>query len=115
MSRKPELSHIPEVAYHVLKAFMIVDERGAWTLRECLHRTELSQCSGPRDRIYALLSLVYQSEYISDLRPDCAKSSNAVFADVVLRYLNLEGDLNLLAECEIDRDGSRNVDVCRSS
>lgn len=69
------------------------------TLQYYVHQTQKAQCSDPRDRIYALRGLVLQSECIRDLAPDYTKSSMTLYRDVVLKYLNMAGELNLLSEC----------------
>ena len=74
-----------------------------YTMQTYLYRTRNAQCSDPRDRIYALRGLVSQSECIRNLAPDYTKSSMALYRDVILRYLSMAGDLNLLAHCESGR------------
>lgn len=76
------------------------------TLQNMLHYTSNAHCSDSRDRIYALRGLVSQSECIRGLAPDYTKSPMSLYGDVVLKYLTLAGDLNLLSECEIERDSS---------
>ena len=72
------------------------------TLQSYIYLTEQAQCSDPRDRIYALRGLVSPSDCIRDLAPDYTKPPLALYRDVVLKYLNSAGDLDLLSKCEIE-------------
>ncbi|KAH8760644.1 heterokaryon incompatibility protein-domain-containing protein [Hyaloscypha finlandica] len=57
-----------------------------------------SDCKDPRDRIYAVLSMVYAPEQQLGIVPDYTLSILQVYRDVVRRFVGM-GDLDLLAEC----------------
>jgi hypothetical protein len=70
------------------------------SLTYMLKQTKHCEFSDPKDRIYALLSLV-RDEITIDLKPDYSKTACQIFQDVVLRELAKKGTLNLLTCCEL--------------
>ena len=45
------------------------------------------ECTEPRDRVYGILSLLNRSDKAIGIEPDCGKTSNEVYRDLVLRYI----------------------------
>ena len=69
-------------------------------LEECTRMTSRCICADPRDRIFALKSLV--SDDVSDaIKPDYEKSTNEVYRDVVIEYALNVGKLDLLFLCNL--------------
>jgi len=64
------------------------DEKGQPTkrLEKLFIRTRYQSCLDPRDRIYALLSLVYK-EYQININPDYSKPVEEVYKEFVLRHM----------------------------
>lgn len=65
-------------------AFLRTKYRTFNTLRGLLEDTKKQQCSDPRDRIYAILSLATDLNF----EPDYTKSTNETFKAVMLSYLS---------------------------
>ena len=63
---------------------------------------DTSEClySDPRDRIYAILNLIYPHE-VRDFDTDYSKSTEEVFHSLFLHYTSTSGTLNLLSGCEM--------------
>ncbi|KAI9158887.1 Heterokaryon incompatibility protein [Paramyrothecium foliicola] len=67
------------------------------TLRVRLHGTE---CSEPKDRIYAVLSMLNESDNDLFIMPDYSKSTAEVYQELTLEYLSQYRSLGLLLSCE---------------
>lgn len=77
---------------------MMYRERGfPNTLTGLLLRTRYLRCSDPRDKVYALLSLV--SDQSSEIQPDYSKSTSETFRSIIEDSLNKGKTLRLLANC----------------
>ncbi|KAH8880605.1 HET-domain-containing protein [Thozetella sp. PMI_491] len=59
-----------------------------------------SLCQDPRDRIYAILSMLEGTEASLGIIPDYSRNTAAVYQDAVVRHINLTRLLNILLECE---------------
>ncbi|KAL2037799.1 hypothetical protein N7G274_009524 [Stereocaulon virgatum] len=70
------------------------------TLKGALYDTRHCVCSDPRDRIYAILSLVSEHQK-RGLVPDYSKTTEEVFQDVILHEFENLGFLSLLTHCEM--------------
>ena len=87
--------------FGLLLSFGNMAHRGIGTrLESCTYLTRRCICADPRDRIFALKSLLDRSE--SDaIKPDYEKSTSEVYRDVMVEYaLNL-GRLDLLRLCNL--------------
>lgn len=73
------------------------------SLQRVMQVTKEAQCSDPRDRIYAILYLVVESERLG-IRPDYTKTTMEVFRDLMIRSLDKNDALNLLPECELSEE-----------
>ena len=69
--------------------------------------TKRSLCSDPRDRIYAILSLLTPGERDYGIRPDYNKSVTAVYEDTMVRWTRLCQNLTLLQTAELSEDTPR--------
>lgn len=69
-------------------------------LTSLLQRTKLSLCTDPRDRVYALLSMIDRGTAES-IRPDYERSVADVYADVVLDDVYRNKSLRLLRQCGV--------------
>ena len=67
-------------------------------------RSAFCSCSNPKDRIYAILSLLHEKEKGLDIGPDYTKTTAQVYQGFVLRYIECLGSLELLAHCDLQND-----------
>ncbi|KAK6080383.1 ankyrin and het domain protein [Seiridium cupressi] len=58
-----------------------------------------SDCKDPRDRIYAILSLLGPSTAILDIRPDYTKPAAFVYKDTTRKYI-MQFGLDILKQCQ---------------
>lgn len=65
--------------------------------------TKHCQCLDPRDRIYALLSILHPSDPTVGLKPDYTQETHHVYEKVVLRRLYRQ-DLTALTSCNFQND-----------
>ena len=79
-------------------------EKSRLSLANALHATRYCVCSDQRDKIYAILSLIWENEK-RGLVPDYSKTTEELFQDVFLHHLENTKSLSLLSHCEI-RKGS---------
>jgi hypothetical protein len=63
--------------------------------------TKYCQCSDPRDKIFALLSLVPDSEKQVGIEPDYTKDVYEVYQDVAIKFTKWFGTLGLLQTVEM--------------
>ena len=94
--------HLFERCYH------LVDYRdyvaGVFdNLEHMLDRSRSASCSDPRDKIFAVLSLVRKDD-TRGLDPDYSKPAEAVFQDVVLHYTSNLQSLKILTHCALRDD-----------
>lgn len=59
--------------------------------------TRDTQCSDPRDRLYALFSLLTPRQKILAIEPDYSKSPSKIYQDFTQHYIEQQMDLNILA------------------
>jgi hypothetical protein len=72
-----------------------------------VQQTKQCRCLDPRDRLYALLSMIHEPEIRIGIEPDYTKSICQVYMDVVLQSLKLRR-LDILFACET-RDNRANL------
>jgi hypothetical protein len=75
--------------------------RGRRSLLSLIKATKYCQCSDPRDRIFALLSLVPNSEKQVGIEPDYTKDVYEVYQDVAIKFTKGFGTLKLLHTVEM--------------
>jgi hypothetical protein len=74
------------------------------SLGHLIYQTRYCKCSDPRDRVYAVLSLLKEEDrkrWI--IKPDYTNSISAVYKDVSLSYMTLFQSPELLRFCDIGR------------
>ena len=99
--RKPKSGWVHDAPKNLLSsAFNVCKYTVVSSLESMLEQTKDCKFSDPKDRIYALLSLVSDKVTIG-LKPDYSKTACQVFQDVVLRALATRGKLELLTFCKL--------------
>jgi hypothetical protein len=68
-----------------------------------LYETKYSKCSDPRDRVFALLSLLYPSERIPGIQADYSKPVSEVYKNTVLCILRFHRTLKILATAGLEQ------------
>lgn len=69
-------------------------------LNDLRYNFSTAKCQDPRDRIYAVLSLLYGKEKALDIMPDYSLEAKEVYKSVTLQYVQNLKDLNILTQCE---------------
>lgn len=85
----------------------LCDTDGRLPLCHLIQQTKQCSCLDPRDRLYALLSMIREPEIRIGIEPDYTKSICQVYMDVVLKSLDLRR-LDILFACEM-RDDRANL------
>ncbi|KIW03032.1 uncharacterized protein PV09_05685 [Verruconis gallopava] len=84
--------------------YQMSDDASAIPLGRLLRQTKHCKCSDPRDRIYAMLSILQKSERDMKLEVDYSLTTAEVYQNLVLRYIEHFKSLKILASCEM-QDG----------
>ncbi|KAF6220712.1 hypothetical protein HO133_003145 [Letharia lupina] len=71
---------------------------------QIIRRIAPCKCSDPKDRIYAVLSLLDRFEEGINIEPDYTKTTAQVYQDVVTRHIEHHNDLEMLTYCELRND-----------
>jgi len=82
-------------------AFSMQDNGGYRGIGTKLREMANSKCSDPRDRVYAALSTLHESEHRIDITPDYTKTTKEVYTDLVKKHLALWSNLRILEYCEL--------------
>ena len=82
-------------------AFDLCDYEDKESLLLVLRHTRNCKCSDPRDRVFALLSLVERSPRQPVIIPDYRKTCLEVYRDLLLQYAHEIGSLDLLTYSEL--------------
>lgn len=69
-------------------------------LTDLRYNFSTSKCQDARDRIYAVLSLLYGKERALGITPDYSLEAKEVYKSVTLQFVQTLGDLNILTQCE---------------
>ena len=64
-----------------------------------------SKCSDPRDRIYGILSQLYETKHIKII-PDYSKSVVDVYTEITQRRISYFLSLDIISQCELDDHAS---------
>jgi hypothetical protein len=83
------------------QAYLIANMDSPTGLINMAWHTRHTRCSDDRDRIYALLSLAWDTSSRITIIPDYTKPTNQVFQDVALEVLNGSTNMDLLTYCEM--------------
>jgi hypothetical protein len=67
-----------------------------------------TKCEDPRDRIYAILTLLNAEDQKLDIKPDYSQTVEALYTDVARRNIIERDQLNMLETCELS---SRSIDI----
>lgn len=74
-----------------------------------MRQTKHCRCSDPRDRVYALLSILDPSEINVEIKPDYSKTTGQVYQEAVLQFVAHFRDLRILTSCEMQDNSSLSV------
>jgi hypothetical protein len=83
-----------ELLYHLSEPFYESD------FLMLINYTKYSLCSDPRDRIFALLSLLPECKSGLKVQPDYTKSASKVYQDFMVNYIKSQG-LRILTQVEL--------------
>ena len=66
-------------------------------------RSDLGQvvCTDPRDKIYAMLSLLHPSQQTMGIVPDYTRDVALVYQDTAIRFMDYTRNLSILLQCEL--------------
>ena len=73
---------------------------------ELIRGASFCDCSEPKDRIYATMSLLHGADKKMKIEPDYAKTTEQVFEDLVLQHIENRNLLEMLTHCNLQSDGS---------
>ncbi|KAL5328035.1 hypothetical protein ACEPPN_005742 [Leptodophora sp. 'Broadleaf-Isolate-01'] len=103
---KAPLSDVFDAAY-LRQIESLLQENPGRALERLLDSTKKAICYDPRDRIYAVLSLLHEQDPIRRaIEPDYSKSVEQVYQEVTMRQIQLTGQLRLLTLCTFWSSGS---------
>jgi hypothetical protein len=71
-------------------------------LRDLLELTKLCKCSDPRDRVFALLSLLNDNERRCVIDPNYTKSVSDVYKETMIKIMEINGDWRIFSSVEMD-------------
>ncbi|PMD29250.1 hypothetical protein L207DRAFT_642561 [Hyaloscypha variabilis F] len=101
--RKVHLGNIPSNPRDLMEiASHLCDYGGEISIQALLDQTKNCKCSDPRDRIFALLSLVPKSRRRFGITPDYTKSPGDVYADAFKRIAAHSMSIRILLTAEMD-------------
>ncbi len=85
------------------------DSLNSRSFEKAIRRSAFCRCSDPKDRIYAVLSLLDQAGKSIKFEPDYTKTTGQVYEDQVLRYVENRNLLALLRHCDLRNDTSADM------
>ena len=111
MSLKQGTDNFPKIEFHRLRARLndianMSDSESFRGFGNTIRRSAFCGCSDPRDRIYALLSLLNKDDKGIKIQPDYTKSTGQVYQDLVFQFIEGRGTLELLRHCHLQNDRS---------
>ncbi|KAI1137528.1 heterokaryon incompatibility protein-domain-containing protein [Hypoxylon sp. FL0543] len=68
-----------------------------------------SDCTDARDRIYALCEFLSEGDKAVVGSPDYTKDADVIFRDIVRRYIQHYGSLNILSQCQINPEKASDI------
>jgi hypothetical protein len=80
--------------------------RGYVPFSALLNDTKYCECSDPRDRVFALLSMLGPSERVIEIDADYSKTISEVYKDATLCTIKFDRELNILATAGLDQSNS---------
>ncbi|KAI1130962.1 heterokaryon incompatibility protein-domain-containing protein [Nemania abortiva] len=81
--------------------YLICDEIRVWPIEYMLIQSRMSECSDPRDRVFAMLGILHPADKAIGIVPDYSKETAEVYQNLVVRYINHYKDLHILSCCEL--------------
>ena len=81
----------------VAKTYPLASSEENLSFLYIMHITRHCKYTDPKDRVYAILSLLELSSEAIDIEPDYTKRTGQVYQDVTLRYINQHKRLGILA------------------
>lgn len=94
-----------EYAEHRSNVLEICEKVTESSFARILEVTKSCQCSDPRDRVYALLSLFSPNEV--DIQPDYTKTTEDVFQETAMSFMHNTSSLGLLYYCQLNPKRSK--------
>ena len=91
----------PDLGVRLLLISHMISEGGYLTLGALIERSQQCKCSDPRDRVYAVLSMLKTFERDAKIKPDYTKTVSQVYRDVVLSVLDHTNKISILGHCEM--------------
>ena len=96
----------PSQLHARLSYILIISHLGGYvSFGGLIQRTAACRCSDPRDRVYAVLSLLHKSEKDINIEPDYKKTTPQVYQDAVLRHIAHSRSLRMWDSYELNNDG----------
>ena len=96
LSPKPLSPSLTGLQDRIVTIEPLCRDRKALSLQETMRMTLTCKCFDPRDRIYAVLSLLNDNEKTIGIEVDYKKKTNQVYQDVALRYIAHHKNLSVL-------------------
>jgi hypothetical protein len=107
-SKKREFLGTKAVPFHhrIELIYQISDSASPIPFGRLIRQTKYCKCSDPRDRVYAMLSILQEREQEMAIKPDYSQTIGEVYQNVVLRWIEYFDDLKILASCEMQEKPS---------
>ena len=87
--------------------FSLCDDRTDLPFGDWLHgQVNDSKCSDPRDKVYAVLSMLDEKRQGMAIKSDYTKSTRQVYQDLFLRFVDCFKSLDILGSCELREHSS---------
>ena len=103
----PSFDPFAQLIIPVRKLYRLCNQREYRSLPYLVHDTRYSLSSDPRDKIFAVLSLLPPYEREIGIKPDYAKSVAEIYEDVMVRWSQKLRSLRLLSNVEMSKGPDR--------
>jgi hypothetical protein len=90
-----------KLSLRIDSVFVLCSEKGSSKFDSLVAKTSYCKYTDPRDRVFALLSMLSKSEKDVEIKPDYTKTKGEVYKDVVSRFLESFQVLQILSSCEM--------------
>jgi hypothetical protein len=102
-SKKREFLETKAVPFHhrIEMIYQLSDDASPIPLGRLLRQTTHCKCSDPRDRVYAMLSLLQNPEREMNVQVDYSLTTSQVYENLVLSFIDHFHRLEILASCEM--------------
>lgn len=87
----------------VLKTYHLADSKWNFSFMCMMYFTRHCKYSDPKDRVYAVLSLLESSGEAVDIEPDYTKRTGQVYQDLTLGYINQRKRLEILSLSRLNK------------